>query len=27
MGGEPRLALNVMCVTEAMEDAWIREIL
>ena len=27
MGGEPRLALNVMCVTEAMEDEWIREIL
>ena len=27
MGGEPRLALNVMCVTEAMEQAWIREIL
>ena len=27
MGGEPRLALNVMCVTEDMEQAWIREIL
>ena len=27
MGGEPKLALNVMCVTEAMEAAWIREIL
>ena len=27
MGGEPRLALNVMCVTEHMEKAWIREIL
>lgn len=27
MGGEPRLALNVMCVTENMEEAWIREIL
>ena len=27
MGGEPRLALNVMCVAEAMEEAWIREIL
>ena len=27
MGGEPRLALNVMCVTEHMEEAWIREIL
>ena len=27
MGGEPRLALNVMCVTEEMEAAWIREIL
>lgn len=27
MGGEPRLALNVMCVTEEMEEAWIREIL
>ena len=27
MGGEPRLALNVMCVTEDMEEAWIREIL
>ena len=27
MGGEPKLALNVLCVTEGMEDAWIREIL
>ena len=27
MGGEPRLALNLMCVTEGMEEAWIREIL
>lgn len=27
MGGEPRLALNLMCVTEKMEEAWIREIL
>ena len=27
MGGEPRLALNVLCVTETMEEAWIREIL
>jgi selenide,water dikinase len=27
MGGEPRLALNVMCVTDSMEEAWIREIL
>ena len=27
MGGEPRLALNVMCVAETMEEAWIREIL
>jgi len=27
MGGEPRLALNVMCVTEAMEEAWISQIL
>jgi len=27
MGGAPKLALNVMCVTEAMEEAWIREIL
>ena len=27
MGGEPRLALNILCVTESMEEAWIREIL
>ena len=27
MGGEPRLALNVLCVTETMEEGWIREIL
>lgn len=27
MGGEPRLALNLLCVTEKMEDGWIREIL
>ena len=27
MGGEPRLALNVLCVTETMEEEWIREIL
>ena len=27
MGGEPRLALNLLCVTEGMEDDWIREIL
>ena len=27
MGGEPRLALNLLCVTDAMEDGWIREIL
>ena len=27
MGGEPRLALNVLCVTEKMEEEWIREIL
>ena len=27
MGGEPRLALNVLCVTESMEEGWIREIL
>ena len=27
MGGEPRLALNVMCVAETMEEAWVREIL
>ncbi len=27
MGGEPRLALNLLCVTETMEEAWIREIL
>ena len=27
MGGEPHLALNLLCVTEQMEEAWIREIL
>ena len=27
MGGEPHLALSVLCVTENMEQAWIREIL
>ena len=27
MGGEPKLALNVLCVTENMEEDWIREIL
>lgn len=27
MGGEPKLALNLLCVTERMEDAWVREIL
>ena len=27
MGGEPRLALNLLCVTEGMEEEWIREIL
>ena len=27
MGGEPKLALNLLCVTEKMEDPWIREIL
>ncbi len=27
MGGEPRLALNLLCVTETMEEEWIREIL
>ena len=27
MGGEPRLALNVLCVTETMEEEWVREIL
>lgn len=27
MGGEPRLALNLLCVTETMEEAWTREIL
>ena len=27
MGGEPKLALNLLCVTEQMEEAWIREIL
>lgn len=27
MGGEPHLALNLLCVTENMEDEWIHEIL
>lgn len=27
MGGEPHLALNVLCVTEGMEEEWVREIL
>ena len=27
MGGEPRLALNLLCVTDRMEESWIREIL
>lgn len=27
MGGEPKLALNVLCVTENMEEEWVREIL
>ena len=27
MGGEPYLALNLLCVTESMEEEWIREIL
>ena len=27
MGGEPRLALNLLCVTKEMEEGWIREIL
>ena len=27
MGGEPHLALNLLCVTEAMEKEWIREIM
>ena len=27
MGGEPHLALNLLCVTETMEEEWIREIL
>ena len=27
MGGAPKLALNLLCVTERMEEAWIREIL
>ena len=27
MGGEPHLALNVLCVAEGMEEAWVREIL
>ena len=27
MGGEPRLALNLLCVTQGMEEEWIREIL
>lgn len=27
MGGEPRLALNLLCVTEKMEKDWVQEIL
>jgi selenide,water dikinase len=27
MGGEPHLALNLLCVTESMEEEWVREIL
>lgn len=27
MGGEPRLALNILCAADAMEPDWIREIL
>jgi selenide,water dikinase len=27
MGGEPHLALNLLCVTKTMEEEWIREIL
>ena len=27
MGGEPRLALNILCVAEQMKDEWVREIL
>ena len=27
MGGKPHLALNLLCVTEKMEEEWIREIL
>ena len=27
MGGEPRLALNLLCATDKMEEEWIREIL
>lgn len=27
MGGEPKLALNVLCVAAGMEEAWVREIL
>ena len=27
MGGEPHLALNLLCVTDGMEEEWIREIL
>ena len=27
MGGEPKLALNLLCVTERMEERWTREIL
>lgn len=27
MGGEPRLALNVLCVTDGLREEWIREIL
>ena len=27
MGGEPKLALNILCAAETMEDTAIREIL
>ena len=27
MGGEPRLALNILCAAESMEEDWIRDIL
>ncbi|MBP3913440.1 MAG: selenide, water dikinase SelD [Lachnospiraceae bacterium] len=27
MGGEPRLALNILCAAESMEEEWIRDIL